>query len=83
VRHLPPVRWADVTPGTVVLLNAPRTIVFNENYEGIRRLVWAEGIAPFAVRPDDPAYPVELDAADAVGTLFAAGLNPAPIEGTS
>lgn len=84
MRHLPPVRWADVTPGTVVLLEGhtvPRTVAFNQDYAADGwHMIWMEGMSPFTVRPDDPAYPVELDTADAIGNLFAAGLTIGVIE---
>lgn len=48
------------------------------------RVLLLEGLAePLIARNYQHACVVELDAADAVGTLYAAGLNPVPIEGTS
>jgi len=46
-----------------------------------QRIVLVEGLSPIQVSNNWPAHPVELDAADAIGNLYAAGLNPTPIEG--
>lgn len=85
MRYLPPIRWADVMPGMVVMDSngIARTVLANDPYPPDRRLVLAEGVQPWHPWADEPAYLVELDATEAIGTLHAAGLNPTPIEGTS
>jgi hypothetical protein len=87
MRYLPPCPWRLVTAGTVVLDNhgTPRTVAARfENLGTV--LVLLEGDPNshyFAADNPAMAQPVELDAADAIGTLHAAGLNPAPIEGAT
>ena len=84
MRYLQPQRWADVRPGTVVLLeghSVPRAVMANHDYERDGwRLIFMEGMGPFTVRPADPVQPVEFDTADAIGNLFAAGLTIGVIE---
>lgn len=85
MRYLPPQRWADVRPGTVVMDNngVARAVVTNDPHPRLtgHRMLLIEGIAePVVARDFMFCAPVELDAADTIGTLFAAGLNPAPIE---
>jgi hypothetical protein len=86
MRHLPPVPWADVLPGTVVvdlpLDPVPRTVLANIPYEDVagRRMILFEGRVPYVCSPQAMAQPVELDAADAIGTLHAAGLTIGVIE---
>ena len=83
MRYLPPIPWHLVTPGTVVLdgTMTPRAVVMNMPHS-VTRTVLREGVpSPIAVRHDDLAQPVELDTADAIGNLFAAGFTVTPIEG--
>lgn len=82
MRHLPPIRWADVTEGEVVLIDGtPRTVLAIRDYAAMpgARIILADGLQPFTVRFSDWAHPVELDGSDAIGTLHASGLNPTPI----
>lgn len=60
----------------------PRAVLAIRDYAAMpdRRIILAEGLQPFTVRFNDWASPVELDTADAVGTLFAAGFTVTPIE---
>lgn len=81
MRYLSPVPWRDVRPGTVVLdrVGVVRTVVMNLP-NAITRTVALEGDPTvYTVSADQPITPVELDAADAIGNLHAAGLNPTPI----
>lgn len=84
MRHLPPVRWADVTPGMVVIgqKRIPHTVLgIHPAVPPSYRIVLLEGLPPAMYHEADTVNVVELDAADAIGTLFAADLNPTPIEG--
>jgi hypothetical protein len=86
VRYLPPIRWDHVAAGSVVLdgLGTPRTVqglAKNTHADIIK--IYLEGMPPIVVDPGSYAFPVELDAADAIGTLHAAGLHPVPIEGNA
>lgn len=87
MRYLQPVRWSDVTPGTVIMDNngIARTVLANDPHPRLagHRMLLIEGIEPQEIRDYQFAAPVELDAADAIGTLYAAGLNPVPIGGAS
>lgn len=80
MRRLPPIRWADVQPGTVVLDShgTPRIVLSNEPRHANMRLVFVEGLAPVVLWTEHPAHPVELDATDAIGTLYAAGFTVTP-----
>jgi hypothetical protein len=80
MRLLPPVPWHLITPGTVVLYDGPRAVIMNMPHS-VTRTVLLEGLPPIVVDPRAYAQPVQLDATDAIGTLYAAGLNPTPIEG--
>lgn len=73
----PPIPWRDVPVGAVVLIDdTPRTVLANQDYEAHGwRLILAEGMGPFSVRPDDTASLVLLDTADAVANLRGAGLT--------
>lgn len=82
MRYLPSIPWYAVTPGTVVLdaRTVPRAVVGNSPYDATRSLVLLEGDPrPHYVTTTALVSPVELDTADAIGTLYAAGLNPTPI----
>lgn len=83
MKHLPPLPWHAIQPGAVVLTSdgVPRTVRVNVASGHDRRVVLLEGLAaPELVGYDWPAYPVELDEADAICTLFAAGFTIEPIE---
>lgn len=86
MRRLPPVRFDRIAPGTVITdgTGHPRTLlaITAAARPGIL-VIYVEGLSPVEVYAHEHAQPVELDAADAIGTLYAAGLNPTPIEGTS
>lgn len=76
-------RWSGVRPGDVVLdaQGTPRTIhALFPIPDGDGFTVYAEGLSPARVQNEHPCEVVILDATDAVGNLFAAGLNPTPIE---
>lgn len=79
MRNLPPIPWSDVRPGAVVLFGIPRTVAAVRSIDDWL-MVFVEGMGPFTVKPADLCTElVELDAADAIGSLYAAGLNPRPI----
>ncbi len=84
MRYLPPIRLDEVTPGMVITdgANVPRTVL---GIGTARRpsvlVIYLEGLPPIEVYRHEHAQPVELDTADAIGNLFAADLNPIPIEG--
>jgi hypothetical protein len=82
VRYLPPIPWSDVPSGAVVIDSngTPRTVLANAA-AGTEQAIYVEGLSPIALPREWPAYPVELDETDAIGNLYAAGLNPTPIEG--
>jgi hypothetical protein len=86
VRHLPPIRWADVTPGMVVIgqKRIPHAVIdiYPAALPGYR-VVLLEGLPPGTYHDADCVGVVELDRSDAIGTLHASGLNPTPIEGAS
>lgn len=77
MRHLPPIPWADVRPGTVIMFNGiPRTVIMNMP-NSVTRTVLIEGVpAPLTMVPTFFVQPVELDETDAIGALHAADLNP-------
>lgn len=80
MRNLLPIPWSDVRPGAVVLFGIPRTVAAVKRASGNWLMIFVEGMGPFTVRPSDLCTElVELDAADAIGSLYAAGLNPRPI----
>lgn len=81
MRYLPPIPWAAVALGTVVLddRGVPRAVVGNIE-DGARRLVLLDrDPRPHYVNGVTPISPIELDTVDAIGTLYATGLNPTPI----
>ena len=77
MRHLPPVRFDQLTPGTVITDGAgtPRTVIANDEARPGVRLLLLEGLPPLPVYAHEHADVVELDTADAIGNLFAAGLT--------
>lgn len=83
MKHLPPTPWHLIAPGTVVLMDAAETRTVLQIVGDIHGItVYAEGLVPFRVRGDAYAQPVELDTADAIGNLFAAGFTVTPIKGS-
>jgi hypothetical protein len=85
MRYLQPIRLDQVTPGMVITdgANTPRAVLgigTMRHRPGVL-VIYLEGLPPIKVYAHEHAQPVELDAADAIGNLHAAGLNPAPIEG--
>lgn len=84
MRYLPPIPWRSVAPGVIITdgTDTPRTVLHISRAARAGCLViFLEGLPPVEVYVHEHAQPVELDTADAIGTLYAAGLNPAPIEG--
>lgn len=82
MRYLPPVPLWSVEPGTVVLdaTGTPRTVVGNVPEDRGTNLLLLEGDPrPHYYADSTMVTPVVLDDTDAIGTLFAAGLNPTPI----
>jgi hypothetical protein len=84
VRHLPPCAWWNLTERSVVLIGAvPRAVLdvqLTWNCGAVSAVTaFVEGMPPIDVTGTH-AQPVELDESDAIGTLHASGLNPAPIE---
>lgn len=78
----PPIPWALVTPGTVVLCDVPRTVLANDaliDQPGLS-YVCLEGWPPIRISADLLAKPVTLDESDAMINLFATGLTPERIE---
>ncbi|MET0426689.1 MAG: hypothetical protein ABW046_22670 [Actinoplanes sp.] len=84
MRHLPPIPWRLVRPGTVVLdsRGTPRRVLENLQMGSALggRIVLVEGLLPAQVTNEWPAHPVELDTTDAIGNLFAADLTVTPIK---
>lgn len=81
MHYLPPRPWAQIEPGTVVTLGVPRTVLSVSPSPLIHPgmvIVLLEGVDPLIVPAADFAYPVELDAADAIGNLHTTGLHPTP-----
>jgi hypothetical protein len=76
VKYLPPTPWAVIRTGEVVLIDGtPRTVLATDGTP-TSRMIFAEGIPPIVVDPRTFATVVELDAADAIGNLYVAGLDP-------
>jgi hypothetical protein len=80
MRYLPPRRWHEVTPGTVIMyIDGPRAVAV-EPY-GLREvIVHAEGLTPVVMPALALVSPVELDDTDAIGNLLRAGLTLTPIK---
>jgi bifunctional N-acetylglucosamine-1-phosphate-uridyltransferase/glucosamine-1-phosphate-acetyltransferase GlmU-like protein len=85
VRYLPPRPWLQVAPGDIVMSfnGTAHTVLTNDPHPRLigHRTLLLEGVEPLIVRDFMHACVVELDESDAIGTLHASGLNPAPIEG--
>lgn len=81
MRYLDPIPWTAVAPGTVVLdaRGVPRTVVGNWENLGTCLVLLEGDPTPHYYADSTMVTPVELDAADAIGALYAAGLNPVPI----
>ena len=74
----PPIPWSAVPDGAVVLLDdRPCRIlaVCPATWPGAL-VIYPECSAPRYVTADDTTYLVQLNETDAIGNLFAAGLNP-------
>jgi hypothetical protein len=86
VRYLPPRPWAQVKSGDVVMSfnGITRAVIANDPHPRLAGhcMLLLEGLAePLVVRDYMPACVVELDTADAIGNLYAAGFTVTPIEG--
>lgn len=76
----PPIPWSLVPDGAVVLWrDAPRRVLLGPGPNG--DAAWLEGLdVPMYVPPGSTTQLVELDEADAIANLAAAGLSPEIID---
>jgi hypothetical protein len=77
----PPVPWARVLPGAVVLVDGrPKTVMINaQTPDPLTRGVLLEEGPPFTVLNTDRVPLVVLDLDDAIGNLLRAGFSLEPL----
>lgn len=80
MRHLPPIPWHAVTPGTILMYSdGPRAVTVEpaDHYHEV--VVFAEGLPPVIMPALELVQPVELDETDVVAVLRAAGFTVEPL----